>query len=491
MIRVANLVVLGVVLALGCAGLSGCIFYLNPQCTDLIRNGEETDIDCGGTCGPCAIGDRCSVNGDCEESTCNDGRCTALPCANGVKDEQETDVDCGGPTCRKCSGARACEVAEDCFSAMCSATTKTCSSLTAVSFAEAVGYDSGSKTYAIFTGDLDSDGDTDIVAANEQDSNLSVFLNTGLRSGAFQRPEPPFDTGVYPTGGAIADFNGDGTADVVTADYRGDSVSVLLGAGGGVLGTKSTYPTVADSETSNLAVGDLNRDTFLDVVATNPLSSSVSMFLGQGDGTLAPAVDIQVGIANGSAPYSVAIGDYNHDTFDDLAIADVRSATLIVRLGNGDATFGPEVPYLEGGTPPYILITRDMDVDGHLDLVCANRESNDVSVLLGRGDGTFRKTIVSSTNPPGIPATGPYSVAVADFNLDGVPDVVTANYKSSNASVLLGIGNGGFEEALDTGFTGLNAYGVAVGFFDDDDRPDFATANASSNNVAVKLNTSN
>jgi hypothetical protein len=108
-----------------------------------------------------------------------------------------------------------------------------------------------------------------------------------------------------------------------------------------------------------------------------------------------------------------------------------------------------------------------------------------VSVLLGRGDGTFRKAIVSSTGPD----TGPYSIAVADFNLDGVPDVVTANYRSSNASVLLGIGNGTFEEPLDSGFTGLNAYGVAVGFFDDDNKPDFATANASSNNVAVKLNT--
>jgi hypothetical protein len=484
-LRAAILVVLGV---LG-VGLPGCIYYLNPQCTDLIRNGEETDIDCGGACGPCAIGDRCRVNGDCEESTCNAGRCTALPCANGVRDEQETDVDCGGPTCRKCPGARTCEAGSDCFSGMCSAATKTCFSL-AVSFADQVPYPSGSKTYAIFTGDLDGDGDIDIAAANEQDSNISVFLNTGLRSGVFELLGAPFPTGVYPTGGAIADFNDDGIADVVTADYRGDSVSVLLGAGGGALGPKSTYATVAGSETSNLAVGDLNGDMILDVVSTNPLSSSVSMFLGRADGTLASAIDVPVGIARGSAPYSVAIGDFNRDGKNDLAIADVRSGTIVVRSGNGDGTFGPEAPYLVGGTPPYILITRDMDLDGNLDLVCANRESNNVSVLLGRGDGTFRKTLVSSTNPEGLTATGPYSIAVADFNLDGVPDVVTANYRSSNASVLLGIGNGRFDPAIDTGFTGLNAYGVATGDFNGDDKPDFATANASSNNVAVKINTS-
>jgi hypothetical protein len=211
------------------------------------------------------------------------------------------------------------------------------------------------------------------------------------------------------------------------------------------------------------------------------------MFLGRSDGRLDSAVDIPVGISGSSAPYSVAIADFNLDGRNDLAIADVRSGTLIVRIGNGDGTFGEEHPYIEGGTPPYIMIARDMDADNKLDLVVANRESDNVSVLLGRGDGTFRKTVVSSTGPD----TGPYSIAVADFNLDGVPDVITANYRTNNASILLGIGNGSFEPPIDSGFTGLNAYGVTVGFFNNDNKPDFATANASSNNMTVKLNTSN
>src|SRR5215207_1716394 len=91
---------IAIVLLLAQGSLSGCVFYLNPQCTDLIRNGEETDIDCGGTCGPCNVGDRCNTTSDCDQSTCDDGRCAPLPCANGVKDGQETDVDCGGDTCR-------------------------------------------------------------------------------------------------------------------------------------------------------------------------------------------------------------------------------------------------------------------------------------------------------------------------------------------------------------------------------------------------------
>ena len=473
---------LAVLAVLAAVGLSGCVFYLSPQCSDLIRNGEETDIDCGGTCGPCNVGDRCSTTGDCDQSTCDDGRCVPLPCANGVKDGQESDVDCGGDTCRKCAGGRTCQVAGDCFNGSCVAATQTCFALE-VAFAAAVAYESGQKTYALFSGDLDGDGDVDLAAANEQESTISVFLNDG--AGGFARLDR-IDTGQYPTGGAIADMNRDGIPDVVTADYHGDSVSVLLGTGGGALAEKASYPTISGSETSNLAVGDLNGDGSLDVIATNPLSSSISLFLGRGDGTLDESVDLPVGIVGASAPYSTAIGDFNGDGAGDVAIADVRSGTIIVRLGNGDGTFEDEVPYLEGGVPPYILITRDLDLDGNLDLVCANRGSDDVSVLLGRGDGAFRKTIVSSTGPD----TGPYSVAVADFNQDGVPDVVTANFETSTSSVLLGIGNGAFEAPIDAGATGLTSYGVAVGDFNRDGKPDFATANASSNDVTVKINAS-
>ena len=126
-----------------------------------------------------------------------------------------------------------------------------------------------------------------------------------------------------------------------------------------------------------------------------------------------------------------------------------------------------------------------MDLDGKLDLVCANRGSDDVSVLLGRGDGAFRKFIVSSTGRD----TGPYSVAVADFNLDGVPDIVTANFRTSTGSILL-IGNGSFDAPLDAGPTGQISYGVAAADFNRDGKPDFATANANANNITVKLSTS-
>lgn len=465
--------------------LSGCVVYLNPQCDDQIANGDETGLDCGGPCGKCDIGEHCRVNADCAESTCEGGTCTPLQCANNVRDGDETDIDCGGVMCRKCAGGKTCVDAADCFNNNCVVATSTCFSLSSVSFADEVAYESGEKTYAIFSGDFDGDRDIDLVAANEQASNVSVFINEG--AGTFQKLPSQFATGDYPTGGTAVDINKDGLLDVITADYHGDSVSVLLGMGAGSFRTKATYPTIAGAETSNLAVGDVNGDSILDIVATNPSASSASLFLGNADGTLKSGVDIAVGVAGSGAPFSAAIGDFNGDGRNDLAVANMGDRTIGLRLGNGDGTFQDEISYPEGGLPAYIMVAADMNLDGKLDLVIANRGSDDVSVLLSRGDGTFRKPVVSSTGK----MTGPYSVAIADFNQDSVPDVVTANFMASSISILIGNGDGHFGAPIDGGRTGMVSYGVIANDLNGDLKPDVATANASSNSVSVKINTSN
>jgi hypothetical protein len=476
--------------ALSIVQLSGCVYYLNPQCNDQIRNGEETGLDCGGGCGRCNIGDGCRVNEDCDDSNCIAGTCTAFACANGAQGENETDIDCGGGDCRKCSGGRMCVADRDCFSNICDLVQKTCSQLATISFAEPMAYPSGDKTYALFSADLNGDGAIDLVAANEQDSALSVFLNDGV--GNFTRLATPFPTGQYPTGGTIADFNHDGAMDVVTADYHGDSISILLNGGGGALADAVSYPTVDGGETSNLAVGKLNGelDLDLDVVATNPQKASISVFLGAPDGTFANAITTTVGIVGGSGPFSAAIADFNSDGFNDVATGDIVNGPINVLLGKGDGTFQSPVPYAAGGAGPYIILAYDLNLDGQSDLVTADRGSREVSVLLGRGDGTFRKAIRSSTSPETPFDSGPYSIAVADFNLDGVPDLATANYGIATVSILLGIGDGSFEAPIDAGPMGDNSYGVAAGDFDGDGKPDVATANANSDDVAVRLSTS-
>src|SRR6185437_10087974 len=215
---------------------------------------------------------------------------------------------------------------------------------------------------------------------------------------------------------------------------------------------------------------DLNRDGIPDVIATNPQTSSISVFLGNADGTLGPATNVAIGSAGYTQPYSVAIGDFDGDGIADAAVADNSSATMFIELGNGDGTFhvASTQPAI-GGAMSFIVIAHDLNLDGKLDLVVANRSSDDVSVLLGRGDSSFQAARVSSTGSN----TGPYSLAIADFDRDGLPDVVTADYLSSTDSVLLGRGDGTFIDPMDAGSMGELPYGIAVGDFDGDGRPDF------------------
>lgn len=513
---------IAVVLAcLGAVTLGGCVIYLNPLCNDQIANGDETGIDCGGTCSTkCEIGGGCKTDADCDDALCTGAVCTAKPCDNGVQDGQETDVDCGGGTCRACSGGRKCVADTDCFGmGGCNKATSTCSALT-MSFAPETRTFSGFKAYALLGGDLDGDGHTDLAVINEYGSSIGVFLDN-FSTGAFTRHDsttkPPDEpdsralnfgpVGAYPTGGGVADFNHDGTLDVVTANYHGYSVTILLNDGHGNLNLRppASYPTDGVSETSNLAIGDLNKDGNPDVIATNPLRSSISVFLSHPDGTLDPGITVPVGVMGGSHPFSLAIADFNGDGNNDVAVADDTSGTIRVRLGHGDGTFDPEVPYDLGGTQSFVAITSDVNLDGNVDLVVADRGSDTVSVLLGHGDGTFKKAIVASVGPPGLtfpkgrPWFGPYAVAVADINQDGVPDILTPNFQDDSVSILLGIGNGHFDPAIELKFGPptdpmvmamfTTPYGIVAADFNGDGKIDFATANAGSDDLAVRLNT--
>jgi hypothetical protein len=89
-------------------------------CTDFVTNGAETDIDCGGgTCPKCFVGDKCKVGSDCLSNTCTSGVCAAATCKDGVKNGSETDTDCGGTTCSKCGAGKICAINADCTANRC------------------------------------------------------------------------------------------------------------------------------------------------------------------------------------------------------------------------------------------------------------------------------------------------------------------------------------------------------------------------------------
>jgi hypothetical protein len=338
-------------------------------------------------------------------------------------------------------------------------------------FQAAINYATGSGPSSVVVADLNGDGIPDLAVANIGSQSVSVLLGTG--AGTFKAAVD------YPAGGplysvAVTDLNRDGIPDLVAANGGNNSVSVLLGNGDGTF-RPSVDHTAGDLPVS-VAVGDFNRDGIPDLVVANNLKSgTVSVLLGNGDGSFQLAVDYTVGVS----PASVVVGDFNDDGFADLAVANLgtqaRSSTVSILLGNGDGTF-QGAANVAVGIQPAALAVADVNSDGIADLVVANAgnldsgQGGNVSVLLGKGDGTFQ------TAQSYAAAVSPKSVAVVDFNGDGNLDLAVANNGGNNLSVLLGKGDGTFP-TVPTYLVGNFPVAVTVADFNGDGVPDLAVAN--------------
>ena len=197
-----------------------------------------------------------------------------------------------------------------------------------------------------------------------------------------------------------------------------------------------------------VTVADFNNDGKPDLAVLNvgqspTFQSSVSVLLGNGNGSFQPAITTNVvnsGSGQGAVP-SLAVGDFNGDHLTDVAVNTVGrsgNSAVEVMLGKGDGSFQPNHKLLSVGQGAVSVAVGDFDRNGALDLVTANITSGTLSLLLGNGDGTFRPRVDLAVG------ANPRAVAVGDFNGDGLPDVATAKQLSNTVSVLLGQGNGTF-----------------------------------------------
>ncbi len=291
---------------------------------------------------------------------------------------------------------------------------------------------------------------------------------------------------------ALGDFTGDGLPDFAVgvnthspANPGGTaSVSMMLADGAGGFGYASgNAHTVSSVELGeggiSVATADFNSDGHLDLAATD--YSDVSILLGNGDGTFGSNVSQ---IPDDRHGVQVVVADFNSDHKPDLAVLN-DDDTVSVFLGNGDGTFveAPGVPITLGSEFARTIAVGDFNGDGKPDLVVqstASDSSSSISVLLGSGDGTF-------TLAPGSPIILPRgfaSIAVADFNRDGEPDlgvvagapVGDTDTYSDTVSVLLGKGDGSFTPApaLPLRFSGPLVLSVVPGDFNSDGAPDLA-----------------
>jgi hypothetical protein len=290
----------------------------------------------------------------------------------------------------------------------------------------------------------------------------------------FEPATSPFDpllVGYRPEQCVTADFNGDGYQDIVTRNRASDDVSLLLGLGDGSFRPAIRIPV--GHGPAGLAARDFNNDGHPDL-SLGYSSGKVTILLGRGDGTFGQEQTVGTDFSS-----FYAGGDYNGDGILDIASTRPASPTdLSIRLGRGDGTFEPEMVLPLGliqdsdvGVRAQTDLNGDVPIDfngdGRIDLLTTSFEAGQVSILLGNGDGTFQEPV------PYDVGAGPLTPAVADVNGDGHLDIVTTNRSSDDFSVLLGRGDGTFQDQIRAPL-GTKANTVVAADFDGDGNADLA-----------------
>lgn len=355
--------------------------------------------------------------------------------------------------------------------------------------------------------DVNGDGTPDIIVTNTESGSVYVLLNRsgsiytgGLVGTAFFEGFSTIVngfTGAQPSSVTTGDLNGDGKADIITANLDG-TVSVLLNSGPGLVLTRTNtgapdligasflpaHAFAAGIDPAGITTADLNGDHRLDIIVGSSTDSRLSVLLGNGDGTYQAPQTFGTGVA----PKNVVATDLNGDGKIDLVTANAGSATLSVLLGNGNGTFQAQQTYAVGNDPEDVKAV-DLNGDGKLDLVAANFGSKTISVLRGNGDGTFEAQ--QTTAVSGSPA----DLGTADLNGDGKLDLIvnrisTADFggitlnTGGQIAVMLGNGDGTFlpDDALLP-----RPVSVASGDVNGDGKADLFVSDPISNTLNVHL----
>jgi hypothetical protein len=223
---------------------------------------------------------------------------------------------------------------------------------------------------------------------------------------------------------AVGDFNGDGPQDVIAA---ADPPVILLGNGDGTLQAAVPIGTVAATDVVN---ADFNRDGKLDVAFA--IGGAALVYPGNGDGTFGPGVSYSSGGTNNDSMPRILLADVNHDGVPDLVLNTDTGVSVL--MGKGDGTF--QTAKLSNSSSVGLMTAADFNKDGRIDLAVSDGFST-LSILLGQGNGTF---LLASTYSIGFPE---YTIATADFNRDGLPDVALAN-----GQLFLGNGDGTLQPSM-------------------------------------------
>jgi Calx-beta domain/FG-GAP-like repeat len=323
-------------------------------------------------------------------------------------------------------------------------------------FRAAADFDAGDRPPDIASGDLNSDGRTDLVVTNRAADEIIIFMGNSNGLPTRTKLTSPDE----PTNAGIGDFNRDGKMDlaIMHGEFSTAGVSIFIGDGSGGFGPPTNFPII---RWDHLVVADFNNDGNADVFVSTADAGPSQILLGNGSGGLSGGSNVSVGFGRRVVP-----GDFNKDNKLDLALAG-EGASVSVILGDGLGNFSAPKKFPVSNGAGFIA-TADFNNDGNVDLVTAG---NGISVLAGDGAGNFGAATIVSL---GFPTA---TVTVADFNGDSKPDVAVSGDQSLIA-ILIGNGNGGFGTPVLYRIN-TSALDIVSGDFDGDNKADVAITNTS------------
>ena len=342
----------------------------------------------------------------------------------------------------------------------------------------------------VLTGDVNNDKKMDLVVACGKTPSITVLLGKG--DGQFTVSPNSTTLPHSPTEMALGDVNLDGKLDLATATHDSYGVMLLLGDGNGGFTTAPGSPIVMREgnrpHTHGVVLADMNRDNKPDLIIVNSTDNDVSVAFGDGRGgfTRAPTSPFAVG----PSPYPFAVGDVNADGYLDIvatatATGPLRqqqlqmSRALTLLLADGKGGFhSTRLPLRTG--EPWFAVTGDLNGDSKPDIAATHHDMNQLTVLMGDGRGGF----VEATASPFDGGGKLFHAFIIDVNRDGKMDVLAAG--GDSVRVMLGDGRGGFAPGPAIR-TGPGSWHLALGDVNDDGKLDLVTSNLESDTVSVLL----
>jgi hypothetical protein len=342
------------------------------------------------------------------------------------------------------------------------------------SFVLSTNYTVGANPGGLAVADVNGDGKPDMITASYSDNMITVMTNNG--SGVF------VTNATYPANGVAfivaADVNGDGKTDLIYSSVSNNILVVLTNNGSGMFMSNATYNLPGTAY--DFVAADVNGDNKVDLIAACYNGSVVTVLTNKGDGTFQVSGNINVG---SQYPRWIAVADLNRDGRPDLAVADYytpHALAILTNSGGGNFIYASSI-VISGWA--FGVAAADVNGDGWPDLIgSGGGGGNLLAVCTNNGNGAF----TSSVNYP--VGASPTCVVATNLGASTSPDLICANGATNTLSVLTNNGNGTF--TLDTNLVVGNGPSLALAVdLNGDGKPDLICVNSSTNTVTVYLNT--